>query len=182
MYSINTLISSLLDHKTYRNVCDKCYDDETYMGRMYYRDSVNESMIIALIKKCYFRYKLQYVLLEILFYINEESITDNVIRFCLNYRGKFRKSLLVQLSHLWLKEYQFELIVKKYAIPEAYCKLLLLKICNLEDSDDDIVKFIGLNRKYLKNLQVSHDYFKDKPISKQRIDLIKNLGVDNLNI
>lgn len=83
---------------------------------------------------------------------------------------------------MWLKEYQFELIVKKYAIPEAYCKLLLLKICNLEDSDDDIVKFIELNRKYLKNLQVSHDYFKDKPISKQRIDLIKNLGVDNLNI
>lgn len=175
MYSINILINSLLDHRTYHSVCDRCYDDETYISKMYYKDSVNESILIKLIKKCYFRYKLKCVLLEVLFYVKEESFTDKVIYFCLRYLGKFRKTLLIQLSHLWLKESQIELIVKKYAIPEAYCKLFLLKICNENHSYEDIVKFVELNKEYLKDLRVPSDYFKDKCISKERIDLIKSL-------
>ena len=53
MESINFLIDKLLDNKTSRRYCNKCYEDDSYISDSYLKDQVTEEKISALLKKSY---------------------------------------------------------------------------------------------------------------------------------
>lgn len=175
MESITNLIDELLDRKSYKVICRKCYDDDTYIDKHFYKDKVNERKLILLIQRSRWRFKLRSLLLDILFYIDEGSFTDKVIQTCINYHGKFRNTLLNQLSHIWLQEKQFEEIIKCSCIPEAYCKLFLIKICDRKNSIDDLILFVNKNKQYLKDLYLDTNYLISKGVSLERIRIAESL-------
>lgn len=175
MESIKNLIDGLIDCKSGKDLCEKCYNDDLYIANSYFKDHVEEAKIIALIRSSLHNYKLQTVLLEIIFYIDEKSFTDNIIENCINYPGKFKDTLLIQLAHVWLSEKQLEKINEVVKIPEAYCKLLYIKVCNEKISEDELTKFIQTNKCYFEDLKDYIAYFKKANVNPERIRLVDKL-------
>lgn len=175
MKSINILINSLIDRKLNKQLIKICYGDDLYISRNYYKDKVEESKIILLLKQSHRKWKLQVVLLDIFYYIEESCFTDKIIDICKNYPGKFKKTLLIQLAHIWLSEKQLENIIEVIKVPEAYCKLLIIKVCNEECPEYELEKFVQMNSQYFKDLKSIDRYFIDTNISADRIKVVENL-------
>ena len=175
MESIVNLIDKLLDKNTYKHTCEKCYEDDTYIYKHFHKDKVEEYKLVSLIKRSRRKNKLKLILLDILFYIDETGITDDVIYECMNYHGKFRNTLITQLSHLWLKEEQLENIVTRFKVPEVYCKLFLLKVCDENNSVYDLSEFVSANKQYLKEIFIDKKYFIGRKVSSERIELAESL-------
>ena len=93
----------------------------------------------------------------------------------MNYHGKFRNTLITQLSHLWLKEEQLENIVTRFKVPEVYCKLFLLKVCDENNSVYDLSEFVSANKQYLKEIFIDKKYFIGRKVSSERIELAESL-------
>lgn len=90
------------------------------------KGDVAEPLLIALINKSLIFPYVRLILPDILYLTCENSITDKVLHHCLNYPGRYRKTLLIQLAHMWLPPSQLELINNNINTPEAFCKLLVI--------------------------------------------------------
>ena len=153
MVSINCLIDDLIDKKSCAKTVNACYESNSYFVNEYFKDRVDESKLIALLKRSHYKWKFQAVLTDILFLIEESGFTDKIIDMCIKYPGRFRKTLLTQLSHVWLEEKQLEKIITATKVPEACCKLLIIKARNKNTVEKDLMDFIKENRQYLIGLE-----------------------------
>lgn len=90
------------------------------------KGDVSEHLLIALIKRSLICPYVRIILPDILYLTYTDSITDKVLYYCLHYPGQYRKTLLVQLAHMWLRPNQLELLNTSIDTPEAFCKLLVM--------------------------------------------------------
>ena len=120
------------------NNCDKC--------------AVNEVYFLKLLKKSIVVPKLKYAVLEVLCHTNKDTITESVFNFCLKYPGKFRKTLLIQLSHLWLEVDQLLILNKLLDTPEAFCKLLVYYTQDIDITAEELSAFLLKNCSFINQV------------------------------
>ena len=181
MESVNVLIDKLLNKKTGKMYCKVCYDDDSYLMNCYQKDFVEEEKILALLKKGHNNFKMQWVFLNILFYIEPCCITDRIVDKCLHYHGKFKETLLTQLAHLRLTLKQLMAIHKERKIPEAFYQVFLIMLYSDEYSENDLTAWIMENRENIKKMEDYKTRLKEKSIDPEKIrrvdELLKNYPI-----
>ena len=119
----------------------------------YYIDEVEEIKIIKLLKKSKHLHSIRWLIPDIIFLIKEDSITNKVLDYCINYKGKFRKTLLVQLAHMRLTPEQLIKINNLIDTPEAFCKLVDLYINDDKYSIEGLNELLVSNAKYINEVE-----------------------------
>jgi len=176
MDSINSLINFLINAKaTEINALLISCDDANEIMRKYKKDAVPERQLIELLQRSVKIKDLQWFLINIFFYINEKSITDSVFTYCLNYPGRFRKTLLEQLSHVWLLEEQLLKLNAALENSEAFSRLFVIYLRNSEVSVDKLLGFLKDNKKYLTSIEKYKSYLPLQNIDKKKIDAVDQL-------
>ena len=146
--SVNELISELVEPFNLlhiREILKKIQGDDTYLFKNYREDIVSEVLLLKWIKKSILSKKLQQIMPDVLYLIDSSSVTDRVLNFCIHYPGRFRKTLLIQLAHMWLTTKQLEVINREIDTPEAFCKLFLLYAENENYTVDQFATFLREN-------------------------------------
>ena len=180
-YNINCMksISILIENLLKLNRCDlkKFYEknDLYEVLKEYKKDYVNENILIKFIKRSITSKILQYFLVEIIFFIDESSITDKVFKLCLRYPGHFKKTLYIQLGHIWLKEEQLKKLNKVLDTPEAFYKLFLKYANDDNISVVELKQFMLNNKKHLNSLINYKEHFIVKNINSQKEKMIDSL-------
>lgn len=128
--------------------------DDGYILNNYSKGVVDEDMLIRFIKKSWFFPPLRLLMPDILYHTHENSITDKVFWICCNYPGRFRKTLLNLLSHMWLTQEQLLVLNQLTDTPEAFCKLFYLYVTNDTIAIDAFVSFLSSNQKQLRNMNL----------------------------
>ena len=175
MESINVLIDKLLNKKTSKMYCKVCYDDDSYLINCYQKDFVEEEKILALLKKGHNNFKMQWVFLNILFYIEPCCITGRIVDKCLHYHGKFKETLLTQLAHLRLTPKQLMSIHKEMKIPEAFYQIFLIMLYGDEYSENDLTGWIMENKEYIEELEGYKTRLEKKSVDPMKIRCVDEL-------
>lgn len=137
--------------KEYRSaVTDDCFILENYK-----RDIVDERILIHFILKSVICPSIRVLMPDILYYTHEHSITDKVFWVCSKYPGRYRKTLLNLLAHMWLTQDQLYKLNHMIDTPEAFCKLVILYAKNDAIAVDDFTSFLADNKKHLYTVNLS---------------------------
>ncbi len=148
--SINDLVGFLIKPFAWLTL-DK-WVEQTYLIKNCDKSVVNEVYFLKLLKKSVVIPKLRNAVLEVLCHTNKDTITESVFNFCLKYPGKFRKTLLIQLSHMWLDVDQLLILNKLLDTPEAFCKLLVYYTQNTSTTAEELLAFLHENRGFMKQV------------------------------
>ena len=173
MESINCLINLLinLDKKEIRNMLTDCCDALEIIKK-YEKDSVSKETLILLINRSVKYKEIQYFLIDIFSFIDEKSITDDVLNICLHYPGRFRKTLLIQLAHLPLQEKFLIALNKRIDSTEAFYQLFLLYLFDNNKTCTELKLFLVKNKSKLYCLLNYKSLIKSRRIEKCKVDTI----------
>ena len=151
--NINILVDKLIkaSPKQLKKMLSLCDGPEDIIHQ-YEASKVPEYNIIQLLKRSYRVKELQWFLCDIFFAIAPESITDNVLQACINYPGRFKKTLLIQLAHIWLTERQLIELNTHIDTPEAFYKLFLMYLYQNDVPCEKLLQFLLNNRRHLNAL------------------------------
>lgn len=176
MNSINDLIDYLIiaTKASIKNLLNEA-DDVFEIVSKYQKDFVSNEKLIMLLKRSQVYKDIQYFLIDIFFYIEEESITDNFVDLCLKYPGSFKKTLLIQLSHIWLTEKQLLKLHFATDTPEAFYKLVLLYLKDNSCSVDKLSTFLLSNIKHIGSIYNYKEHIRNFPVNNKKIDLLDQL-------
>ena len=122
MENICVLIKTVLQE----NRCDFSIDDCLNM-ELYYEGVVDKEYLSELIKLALENKLIEPLLGQVVEkFINAESVDLNNFKALLNYKGKYRKTLLWGLSHTPLSFYQMQILFDKYYkdFPEITCNII----------------------------------------------------------
>ena len=184
MDSINLLIDFLIKSKPkeIRKKLNDCSDAGDIV-REYKKDSVSENALIQLLQCSMKNKDIQWFLIDIFFFIEENSITDRVFEICLNYPGRFKKTLLLQLSHVWLKEEQLKKLNSVLETSEAFYKLFLLYFFSEKVSVEQLYQFLLNNNKHLYSLKNYRENLANKTVDKDKVNVVEKILNDvSINI
>lgn len=183
MNSINVLIDYLIiaTKPSIRNLLNEV-DDVYEIIVQYQKDFVSNEKLIMLLERSKTYKDIQYFLIDILFFVKEESITDDFVDLCLKYPGTFKKTLLIQLSHIWLSESQLLKLNSVIDSPEAFCKLVLLYLKDEDYSVDKLSTFVLNNTKYIGSIYNYKVYLNNFSINNKKIDFLDNLLIHYKNV
>ena len=173
MESINCLINLLinLDKKEIRNMLTDCCDALEIIKK-YEKDSVSKETLILLINRSVKYKEIQYFLIDIFSFIDEKSITDDVLNICLHYPSRFRKTLLIQLAHLPLQEKFLIALNKRIDSTEAFYQLFLLYLFDNNKTCTELKLFLVKNKSKLYCLLNYKSLIKSRRIEKCKVDTI----------
>lgn len=176
MNSIKVLVDFLINSKPkdIKKELDNCFDAGDIV-REYRKDSVSEDKLIQLLQCSIKNKDIQLFLIDIFFFINENSITDKVFEVCLNYPGRFKKTLLIQLAHNWLKEEQLKKLNSLLKTPEAFYKLFLLYLFNERVSVEQLYTFLLDNNKHLYAIKNYKEHLANKAVDKNKINMVETV-------
>lgn len=146
-----------------------------YILDCYRKDFVEEKLLLNLLKKSVIVSSLRCWIPDILCYVHESSITSAVFEFCLRYPGKFRKTLLIQLAHMWLTKSQLLVLNDLLETPEAFCKLLVLYTEDEDCSAEEFLAFLNRNDKFIHQVDYNkllklHDNF----ITAEKLNILEH--------
>ena len=128
--------------------------DSCFVQNNYVKDIVDENILIQFIIKSIFCPSFRLLMPDILYCIDEHSITDKVFNLCIKYPGHYRNTLLSLLAHMWLTQEQLYKLNYMIDTPEAFCKLLVLFAENNSISVSDFTAFLEDNSKYIPEVDV----------------------------
>lgn len=177
MNSINVLIDYLITApktsiRKLLKEADYCYED---IIEQYQKDFVSSEKLIKLIDRSNKYKDIQYFLIDIFFYVNEKSITDDVVDCCLKYPGKFKRTLVVQLSHIELSENQLLKLNAANINSEAFSNLVISYLKDDSCSLEKLSAFILDNIKYIDSIYNYKAYAKNSSVSNEKIAMIDGL-------
>ena len=178
MDSINLLIDFLIKSKPeeIRKILNDCREPEDILQK-YKKDSVSENALIQLLQCSVKNKDIQWFLIDIFFFIDDKSITEDVLDIFLHYPGKFKKTLLIQLAHLPLQEKFLIALNKRIDSTEAFYQLVLLYLFDNTKTCTELEKFLVKNKSKLHCLLNYKCLLKSRKIEKCKvntIDLILN--------
>ena len=113
---------------------------------------VEEALLLKLLKRSRWVSPIRIWIVDILSLTLEGSITDKVFFECLHYPGKFRKTLVIQLAHLWLSKEQLLSLNSLLDTPEAFCKLLILFSVDEAVSLEQYQRFLLNNTRFVNQV------------------------------
>ena len=173
MDSINCLINLLItsNKKEIRNMIVDCYDVLDIIKK-YKKDSVPQEKLILLINRSVGYKDLQYFLTDIFSFIDAKSITDDVLDVCLHYPGNFKKTLLIQLAHLPLREGLLMAINKRIDSTEAFYQLFLLYLFDKNKTSIEMKSFLIRNKSKLYAILNYKVLLKGRKIEQCKINTI----------
>ena len=145
MYNLQEIVHSVLKDK---RLCDKYIDDFENgidMSEFNHDKCIDEILLIELIKKSHGCKILSLFLSAFVIYLRKEEISCRIFDMLINYRGAYRKSILIGLAHCDLSFYQLYKLNKLNIDDNPFCRLLELYICNNVFSVYDLENFIAEN-------------------------------------
>jgi hypothetical protein len=184
MGSINILIENLVekDNDEYiQMLFEKDRKGKDITGG-YKKDSVPENKLLNLLENSTKDERIQCLLNVILRAenINEDSVSDKVFEYCLNYPGEWKRTLLILLAHMRLKKEQLKQLIGEEIIPEAFYQLFFI---NLRDNDLQISQFRDFLLEYENHLSLLanfQEHTEGKNINQDKIDLANQLVREQL--
>jgi hypothetical protein len=176
MDNINVLIKNLSQKKHY---CQMTFNEfeknPAFILENFSKDYVEEDNLLNLLRNSINNKKIRYFIPDILFLIDESSISDKVFEFCLEYPGHFRKTLLIQLAHLWLKKEYIEQLNQVLETPEAFYKLFLMYLLDIDLPVGDLQNLMLENKKYLSDIENYKEHIIGQSISQDKIELADSI-------
>ena len=150
--------------------------DYMYIVDNYSFDEVPEEALIQLIKDSIFDFRIRWFIPDILSLTAPNSVSDRFLNICIKYPGRFKKTLLMQLSHVWLPAHQLELLNRNIDTEEAFYKLFFYY------STDDTYTFQEYGAFLKRNLRFKEQFDdcfqmviqKGYVISPQKVDVLNN--------
>ena len=88
---------------------------------------------------------------------------------------EIKKTLLIQLAHLWLSPLQLKRINEAIDTPEAFYKLFLIMICDERYSKKELESFIYENKRYINEIEDYKKHLKQEQISSERIKFVDSI-------
>lgn len=118
------------------------------IGEIESNSVLGESHIVKLLNMSRRSKIIKQFLVEILPFLKVECITETVLNRCINYRDiSFRKTLCIQLAHMWLPIEQLKKLNTVLDTPEAYVKIVYI-LCKKQCSVLELESFLTQNEKY----------------------------------
>ena len=182
--SISILIENLVkkDNDEYIQMLYKEDEKGEDIVSDYEKDSVPEEMLLELLKNSSKDERIQSLLNEIIFYVNEDSITDKIFEYCLHYPTSWKETLLILLAHIELKQEQLERLIQVMEVSEAFYQLFLI---NLRDNNLHITQFRDFllkNEKYFSSLVNFQEHVEGHSINQDKIELTNKLVREQIEI
>jgi len=176
---ISDLVSQLTDKKLWKKNCKKIFKqwkaDYDYIYSNYEKGKVPERDLLALIRNSEKNGKLKYLIYDILFLIDGQSYTDEVINYCVyNYADKpFKSTLLCALAHLNLSTSQLETVNKFADTSEAFYELLIRKLNDKAVTSEELKLFIEDNIRFISDI-VNFEENINSDVDKEKIRIVKS--------
>lgn len=124
-YCIKLLENRAFLTDEYKKFYDNCYILQNVKG------AINSEVLSNVIKRALWNRKVQSLLTGILWYVNKDSITDDVFRMLLRFPYRIRHTYLDAIAHSNLAFYQYQMIYKADSCWEAFA-YLFYKICEYD--------------------------------------------------
>ena len=177
MEGINILIENLVkeDNEKYCKEIFGKFENAGYILNCYEKESVSEETLLNLLNKSVKNKQIRWLIPDILFFIYACDITDRVFEKCLNYPGRFRKTLLSQLGHLCLKKEQLEQLNTVLETPEAFYKLFLMYLQDDSFSTIQIRALLQKNERHLGALLNYKEHFDNQKVRQDKITEVDKL-------
>ena len=178
MESINKLIDNLVQKRN-KKYCKMIFDgfgkNGAFIFNNYQKDKVDEDSLINLLKSST-KYKIiQWFIPDILSLTDESSITNRVFEQCLKYPGRYRKTLLIQLAHMWLRKDQLIELNQILETPEAFYKLFLMYLQDKDFSVNQLQEVMLKNVKHLNALTNYKEHLSGREVTQDKIILADKL-------
>ena len=123
-------------NKEYRKYVDNCYILQNVEG------NINPDVLNAVIRKAKWDRKIRSMLVDILSYVNENSISDENFRMLLCFSPQKRNSYLEAIGHVDLAFVQMQIIAKITSSFEAFA-WLFDQICKYDCfKDEDMLQLL----------------------------------------
>lgn len=144
MKVLNQIIEDIMENE---NLCKEYSEKFTSGSEIVFSHNVatDEKLLIRLINESGRRRALAQFLSDIIIYFNKIDITNKVFDRLINYKGSFRKSILIGLAHCDLSFYQLCELNKLNIDGNPFCRLLKIYVTNDIFSQYDLKKFIDDN-------------------------------------
>lgn len=150
--NINEVIYNFLNDSNYQhmviNEFEKDYDFfEHSIVEEYckYSGTLDSKLVLELLDS--YNKKIKKIIPSILYYSDEQTITNEVFNKILSFNKKYRKELLFVLAHCKISFYQLEYINKLQICDEAFCQLLYIYCTNVSFTAEDLKIFLKSNLK-----------------------------------
>lgn len=124
-YATALLSDSHFRNTEYRKYVDNCYLLQQIIG------NINPDILNAVIHKAKWNWKIRGMLVDILSYVNGDSISDENFRMLLQFPRRQRNTYLEAIAHADLAFYQMEIINRVASSFEAFA-WLFDRICENE--------------------------------------------------
>ncbi len=118
-----------------------------------FEGNLNEKTLLQFLKYCKKNKLATFLLPQILYYSNQETISVENFKIILTFPRKQRMTLLNVLAHCPIAIYQLEYINNRIESPEAYCQLLNI-YCNHPFTVFDLENFLYNNKQGCRYLSI----------------------------
>lgn len=177
--SIKVFVDKLLQkgRMRFRRNAFKAYKSNyMFIYENYSYDDVSEASLKKLIKKSIYDIRLRWFIPDILSLTTPESISDELLKICIKYPFRFKKTLLMQLSHMWLPAHKLELLNRNIETEEAFYKLFIYYSTDDVYTLHEYIRFLENNLRFQNQFDDCFQMVIEKGyvISPQKIDILNS--------
>ena len=134
---------------------------------------LSESYIVILLNMSRRSKIIKQFLAEILPFLDANCITKTVFDMCIEYRDTaFKKTLCIQLAHMWLSVDQLEKLNSIIDTPEAYAKIVYI-LCKEQFSVFKLENFLTQNEKFSYALSYLQEKLKEEKVPNDFLTVIE---------
>lgn len=172
---INEYLKSVIyDEEKCKNCTKKLENDGHEFFRSEYPCTLKNEILLELIQSSRKSKVLQRFLASFAYCLKAEEVTPQIFKLFLKYKGKFRDTILMALSHAPLSVYQLQILAKLNIDDAAFCQLVLL-YCKIDCfSENDLLNLLQEN--ISNKEQLPHLYqalSKDVLVSARKIKIVE---------
>lgn len=138
---IDNYATALLSDRSFRNIEYRKYVDNCYVLQ-HVEGDINPDVLNAVIRKAKWNRRIRSMLVDILSYVNKNSISDENFRMLLYFSRKKRDSYLEAIGHVDLAFVQMQIIAKITSSFESFA-WLFDQICKYDCfKDEDMLQLL----------------------------------------
>ena len=173
---INEYLKSLLHDE---GECAKCTSKLEKDGHEFFRGkysgTLHNEVLLNIIQSSRKNKVLQRFLATFAYCLKADEVTPEIFELFLKYKGKFKDTILMALSHAPLSIYQLQILTRLDIDDAAFCQLVLIVCKNDCFSKNDLLKLLQENVANKSQFSFLYDEIsKDKTIDTAKIKTLKS--------
>ena len=173
---INKYIKELINNeKECDIITDKLINDGFDFFREEHLGFIQEETLLMLIQKSKRSKVLQCFLANLSYCLTADEVTPQIFELLLKFKGKFKSTILMALSHAPLSIYQLQTLSKFNIDDQAFCQLVLVFCRNDCFSKNDLINLLQKNIANKSQLPCLYEEIcKDNSFDATKIELLRN--------